>query len=97
MRRCRGSIFDWHMACTRSAWLAIETVIERLARHLGRDIDAVRSQNYYCVDDRNTTPYGQQVEDNVIRQMVDRLARQADIDTRQDAVAAFNRDNDVLK
>lgn len=77
--------------------LAIETVIERLARHLGRDIDAVRSQNYYGVDNRNTTPYGQQVEDNVIREMVDRLARQADLKSRQDAVAAFNRDNDVLK
>ena len=77
--------------------LAIETVIERVARHLGRGLDAVRAANYYGVDHRNTTPYGQQIEDNVIEALVERLTGEADVAARRRAVDAFNRQNDVLK
>ncbi|MBW4035329.1 MAG: xanthine dehydrogenase molybdopterin binding subunit [Proteobacteria bacterium] len=77
--------------------LLIEIVMDRIARHLGRDPLAVRRANFYEVASRNVTPYRQTVEDNVIAALVDELVAQADYQGRVAAVAAFNRSNSVLK
>ncbi|MGC9270268.1 xanthine dehydrogenase molybdopterin binding subunit [Acidiphilium sp.] len=75
----------------------IEMLIDRIARHRGRDPLAVRRVNFYGTESRNTTPYGQIVADNVIDQLVTALAGEADYPARRAAIAAFNRDNAVLK
>jgi xanthine dehydrogenase large subunit len=77
--------------------IAIEYVIDSVARRLGRDPLAVRRANFYGRHERNVTPYGQTVEDNVIHELVDELARTARYDERRAEVAAFNAASPVLK
>jgi xanthine dehydrogenase large subunit len=77
--------------------VAIETVIDHIARDRGLDPDDVRRVNFYDTGDRNTTHYGQVVEDNIIEDMVDRLSREIDYPARKEAVAAFNRENKIIK
>lgn len=70
--------------------LGIEQVMEEIARHLNRDPLAVRRQNFYGVTSRNVTPYGMQVEDNIVADLVDDLASSADYAARRAEVMAFN-------
>ena len=77
--------------------IAIEAVIEHIARHLGRDVDQVRRVNYYGIGARDVTPYGQKVEDNIITDIVNRLESEADLAGRRTAVAEFNRASPVIR
>lgn len=77
--------------------IAIEYIIDNIARELGKDPQAVRKVNFYGQDERNTTPYGQLVRDNVIHELVAELETSSDYDERREAVAAFNRDSPVLR
>ena len=77
--------------------LAIEYIIDSIARELGKDPQQVRKLNFYDNDFRNTTPYGQIVEDNVIHELVAELEQSSDYYARRQAVAAFNRDSPVLR
>ncbi|MBX3638010.1 MAG: xanthine dehydrogenase molybdopterin binding subunit, partial [Rubrivivax sp.] len=77
--------------------LAIEFVMDSVARRLGRDPLEVRRANFYGTAERNLTPYGQVVEDNVIHELVDELARTARYEERRAEVAAFNAASPVLK
>jgi xanthine dehydrogenase large subunit len=45
---------------------AIECVLDAIARHLGKDPLDVRRENFYGIDERNTTQYRQTIEDNII-------------------------------
>jgi xanthine dehydrogenase large subunit len=75
----------------------IETVIEHIARTLGRSVDEVRAVNYYGTEDRNVTPYQQQVKDNIIVPLVDRLRAEIDFDGMSRGVDAFNASHETLK
>ncbi len=77
--------------------LAVETVIEHVARSLGLGIDDVRRRNYYGGAGRDVTPYGQTVEDNVIVEIVDRLEREVGIERRREEIRAFNRASPLVK
>jgi xanthine dehydrogenase large subunit len=77
--------------------LAIEYIIDNIARQLGKDPLEVRKLNFYGNEDRNTTPYGQTVRDNVIHQLVAELEDSSEYKLRREAVAQFNRDNEVLR
>lgn len=77
--------------------LVIETVIEHIARSLGRSVDDIRAVNYYGTDDRNVTPYQQRVTDNIIVPLVDRLRAEIDFDAMSQAVDAFNASHETLK
>jgi xanthine dehydrogenase large subunit len=77
--------------------LAVEMILDSVARRLGRDPLAVRRANFYGVGERNVTPYGQPVDDNIIHDLVDRLATQADYAARRAAVAAYNAGSPVLR
>lgn len=77
--------------------LAIEGVIDHIARDRGLDPDAVREANFYAPGERNVTHYGQVLEDNIIAEMVGRLSRSADYADRKRAVAEFNRGSRILK
>ena len=77
--------------------LVIETAIEHIARHLGKEVDDVRAVNWYGKRSRNLTPYGQEVKDNIIEEMVDKLVREADYAGRKRAVTAFNASHETLK
>ncbi len=77
--------------------IAIEYVIDEIARNLGRDALDIRHANFYGGDGRNVTPYGQVVIDNVIHELVAELEQGSHYRARRDAIAAFNRASPVLK
>ncbi|NDY89617.1 xanthine dehydrogenase molybdopterin binding subunit [Ideonella livida] len=72
---------------------AIETVIDEIARHLGRDPLDVRRANLYheSADPATlTTQYGQKIEDWVGDQVLAQVEEQAGYRARRAEVAAFN-------
>jgi len=77
--------------------IAVEFILDSIARKLGRDPLAVRQANFYGSAERNVTPYGQTVEDNVIQPLVEQLAAEAGYAERRDAVAALNAGSPLLK
>ncbi|MBV2265036.1 MAG: xanthine dehydrogenase molybdopterin binding subunit, partial [Thauera sp.] len=77
--------------------IAIEHVLDSIARHLGRDPLDVRRLNFYGGPGRDTTPYGQGVADNVILELVAELEADSDYRARRSAIAAFNAASPVLK
>jgi xanthine dehydrogenase large subunit len=79
---------------------AIETVIDDIARCLGRDPLEVRRANFYDTDGargRNVTHYGMTVEDNIAPPLVAQLERDCDYRARRDAIAAFNANSPIMK
>ncbi|HVV91995.1 MAG TPA: molybdopterin cofactor-binding domain-containing protein, partial [Hyphomicrobiales bacterium] len=79
------------------AMLAIESLIEAIARHLGLPVATVRERNFYGVGSRDETPYGMKVEDNIIERVVSEFESAADLDAWRAEIDSFNRDNPVLK
>lgn len=77
--------------------LAIEVILDSIARRLGKDPLEVRAANFYGRHERHTTPYGQQVEDNIIQPLVDQLVISSGYSARRAAVAQFNARSPVLK
>ena len=77
--------------------IAIEYIIDDIARALGRDPLDVRTANFYGGEERNVTPYGMVVEDNVIHELVAELEATSDYRRRRDGVRAFNDTSPVLR
>lgn len=77
--------------------LAIEYILDSVARQLGRDPLDVRLANLYGQDDCNTTPYGQVVDDNILPALLDELAHSSQYRERRKAIAQFNANSPVLK
>ena len=77
--------------------IAIEYVIDEIARNLGRDALDIRRLNFYGKQERNVTPFGQQLVDNVIHELVAELETGSDYRARRAAVADYNRASPVLK
>ena len=77
--------------------IAVEYILDTVARALGKDPLDVRRANFYGVDERNVTPYGQVVEDNQIAPLVVQLEATSDYRARRAAVAAYNASSPVLK
>ena len=77
--------------------MAIEGVIDDIARYLGVEPLEVRRTNFYGETDRNTTPYGMVVEDNIIGRIVDELEARCDYRKRKEEIAEFNNANSILK
>jgi len=76
---------------------AIEYIIDNIARSLKLDPLDVRRRNLYGKTERNVTPYGQTVEDNVIHELIDDLETSSDYRRRREQVREFNARNAVLK
>ncbi|MFC0397577.1 xanthine dehydrogenase molybdopterin binding subunit [Paraburkholderia rhizosphaerae] len=76
---------------------AIEYIIDNVARSLGLDPLDVRRRNLYGKTERNQTPYGQVVEDNVLDELIGELEATSQYRARRAAVREFNARNDVLK
>jgi xanthine dehydrogenase large subunit len=77
--------------------LAIEYMIDSIARVLGRDPLDVRKLNFYGKGERDVTPYGQTVEDNVLHELVAELEATSAYRQRREAVRAFNATSPVLR
>ncbi len=77
--------------------MAIEQVLDEIARYLGLDALDVRKRNLYGTADRNLTPYGMQVEDSKLLKIIPRLARTARYRSRRRAIEKFNAKSRYLK
>jgi xanthine dehydrogenase large subunit len=77
--------------------IAIEYVIDEIARNLGRDALDIRRLNFYGKEEHNQTPYGQVIVDNVIEELTAELEQTSGYRARREAVQAFNRSSPVLK
>ena len=75
--------------------IAIENIVDSIARALGKDALDVRRLNFYGAED--TTPYGQPVDDNVIHELVAELETTSRYRERRAEIAAFNASSEVLK
>ncbi|MES2991018.1 MAG: xanthine dehydrogenase molybdopterin binding subunit [Pseudomonadota bacterium] len=77
--------------------IAIENILDTIARALGHDPMDVRRANFYGKDTNNVTPYGQVVSDNIIHELTAELEASSDYRARRDAIAQFNATSPVLK
>ncbi len=77
--------------------MAVEHVIDEIARTLGVDPLDVRKANFYGERGRDVTPYHMKVEDNVIHEIVAELEESSEYRGRRRRIAAFNAASPVLK
>jgi xanthine dehydrogenase large subunit len=77
--------------------MAIEAVLDDIARHLGLDPLDVRRANFYGIDERNMTPYQMRVEDNVVHVIADELETTSDYRARRERIATFNAGSPLIK
>ena len=77
--------------------VAIEQVMDHIARHLGLDPLAVRKINYYGKTERNETHYYQTVEHNLLDEMTADLEASSQYAQRREAIKAFNASSPFLK
>ncbi|TBV00699.1 xanthine dehydrogenase molybdopterin binding subunit [Phytopseudomonas dryadis] len=77
--------------------LAIEEIMDVIARHLGTDPLAVRKRNYYGKHTRNLTHYGQTVEHNLLQEMTAELEASSTYAQRREAIRRFNAGSPLLK
>lgn len=78
--------------------LAIEDVIDHVARECALDPLDVRKRNLYReAGNRNVTHYGQAVEQEVLPQLIERLETTSQYRERRQAIARFNEENTILR
>jgi xanthine dehydrogenase large subunit len=77
--------------------MAIEAVIDDIARSLGRDPLDVRRLNFYGIGERNITPYQMEVEDNILGLLANRLEASSDYRARREQIARFNASSPVIR
>ncbi|SEE17154.1 xanthine dehydrogenase molybdopterin binding subunit [Pseudomonas anguilliseptica] len=77
--------------------VAIEEIMDAVARSLGKDPLEVRKLNYYGKTERNVTHYHQTVEHNVIHEMTAELEASSDYAKRRGEIIEFNKKSPVLK
>jgi xanthine dehydrogenase large subunit len=77
--------------------IAVEYLLDTVARKLGKDPLTVRRANFYGVSSNNVTPYGQVVDDNIVHELVAQLEQDCGYAARREAIAGFNATSPVLK
>ncbi|MDD0974651.1 xanthine dehydrogenase molybdopterin binding subunit [Pseudomonas fontis] len=77
--------------------VAIEEVMDRIARHLVLDPLDVRKVNYYGKTERNVTHYYQTVEHNMLEEMTADLEASSDYKQRRESIRRFNANSPILK
>ena len=76
--------------------MAIERVMDAIAAALGKDPLEVRLVNLYAPN-RDVTPYGMTVEDNIAPELIAELAEQSGYHRRRAAIARFNARSVTIK
>ncbi len=74
-----------------------ERILDEIAYATGLDPLDVRKRNFYGTVERNTTPYRQVVEDNIIARVVGELEARCDYAARRTAIRRVNADSRVVK
>ena len=71
--------------------MTIESVIEDMANYLKKDSFEIRQINLYGIVDRNITPYGQLVDNNVLPEIFNKLYKSSDYKKLADEIKIFNQ------
>ncbi|MCE9526102.1 MAG: molybdopterin-dependent oxidoreductase, partial [Planctomycetales bacterium] len=75
-----------------------ENIIEEIAHVLGRDAAEIRSLNCYGIGERDRTPYGQIVQNNMLPAIFTQLRKTSEYDRRRAEIATENaKDQGVLR
>jgi xanthine dehydrogenase large subunit len=77
--------------------ILIETVMGDIARHLKKDALDVRLQNLYGIQERNITPYGMEIEDNVLEALITQLETDCQYRVRREEINQWNAQSTNLK
>ncbi|KKJ95539.1 xanthine dehydrogenase [Stutzerimonas stutzeri] len=77
--------------------VAIEEIMDTVARELGKDPLDVRKRNYYGKTERNVTHYYQTVEHNMLEEMTAELEASSEYAKRREEISAFNAASPILK
>ena len=77
--------------------IAMENILDSIARALGKDALAVRQANFYGIGEQSVTPYGMEVTDNIIQSLTTELITSSDYHARRAEVSRFNAGSPVLK
>ncbi len=77
--------------------VAIEEIMDAVARELGKDPLEVRKRNYYGKTERNVTHYYQTVEHNMLEEMTAELEASSEYAKRREEINAFNAASPILK
>ncbi|NWC10880.1 xanthine dehydrogenase molybdopterin binding subunit [Pseudomonas agarici] len=77
--------------------VAIEEVMDSIARHLGLDPLAVRKANYYGKTERNITHYYQTVEHNLLEELTAELETSSQYAERRETIRRYNAHSPILK
>ena len=75
----------------------METIIDKIARKLKKDPAEIRQKNFYGLADRNITPYGQKVENNLLHVIWEQLIRSSEYFKRRKEINTFNCENEFYK
>jgi len=76
---------------------AMETIIDRIARILGKDSIEIRFKNYYKINSNNLTPYNQLVENNRLFVIHENLLESSQYIERRKEINEFNSKNKIFK
>ena len=76
--------------------IAAESMMDDIARAVGRDPLEVRLDNLYG-HDRDVTPYGQKIEQHQLREIMEKLATDAGYAGRRAEITAFNRNGTNIR
>ncbi|KQO82123.1 xanthine dehydrogenase molybdopterin binding subunit [Rhizobium sp. Leaf262] len=79
--------------------LGAERFIEEIAYAVGKDPLEIRKLNFYGQQGsgRTTTPYHQEVEDNIIARIVEELETSSEYQARRQAIIAFNKTSPIIR
>ena len=75
----------------------IETIIDRIARKLGKDAAEIRFNNFYKKEINNHTPYQQLVENNRLYTIWDKIINNSEYKKRRIEIDKFNEENEFYK
>ncbi|MBX2848356.1 MAG: xanthine dehydrogenase molybdopterin binding subunit [Acidiferrobacterales bacterium] len=76
--------------------ITAEIMIEDIARSVGKDPLDIRKLNCYQAD-RNITPYGQTIEQEVLPDLIEHLEATSSYRERRQAITLFNTQNSLTK
>ena len=77
--------------------MAIENIIDHVARFLKKDPSEIRRINFYGKKQRNTTHYGMKINDNVIQEIFGNLIKKSNYKNRYKNIKIFNHKNTFKK
>lgn len=75
----------------------IETIIDEIARKLGKDSAEIRKINFYQKDKNNIAPYGEKILNNHLDEIYSQILESSDYINRKAHIKKYNDENEFYK